>query len=56
MQRINVDSIVHFFSRYFLLIAEALSPKRNSNKTSQQELGEAISKYLSENSSEKNVK
>ena len=41
---------------YFLLIAEALFPKRETNKTSQQELGEAIAKYLSENNSEKKVK
>lgn len=45
-----------FLAAYFLLIAEALFPKRETNKTSQQELGEAIAKYLSENNSEKKVK
>ena len=45
-----------FLAAYFLLIAEALFPKRDTSKTSQQELGEAIAKYLSENKSEKKAK
>lgn len=51
----SVSALV-FLAAYILLIAEAVLPKRNSNKTSQQELGEAIAKYLSENSSEKKAK